>query len=103
MFRRASTNVTHWPEMNGTQWTYTFANGYGASVVNHDHAYAGVNTFEVAVTHRVGDYPDPEKKSDLCYSTPITNDVFMYLKMREVADILDTIEALPANNYCNHH
>ena len=83
---------------NGTQEIYRFPNGYGASVVRHDHSYGGkVGQFEVAVITFTGSDPD---KYSLCYDTSVTNDVMVYLDHREVADALDAIQALPAVKCC---
>ena len=79
---------------NGIQLQYQYPNGYGASVVLHDHSYgSSAGLFEVAVTHKDG---------QLCYSTPITGDVIGWASFAEVAQILERIEGLPSNPYCNH-
>lgn len=72
--------------MNGYQKRYTFANGYGASVVSHDFSYGGSQGFfEVAVL---------DSNGDLCYSTPVTDDVIGYLDFAGVAEVLADIESL---------
>lgn len=66
--------------------TWQFANGYGASVIRHSFSYGGdKGLYELAVT----------KGGDLCYSTPITDDVIGWLKPRDVAILLRNIQALP--------
>ena len=56
--------------LNGVGYTYQFENGYGASVVKHDSSYGGKQgLYEIAVLDSTG---------DLCYSTPITDDVIGY-------------------------
>lgn len=77
---------TCYPEM-GSQRIYRFENGYGASVVRHERSYGGrEGLFELAVLG-----PD----GDLCYDTPITNDVIGWLKPKEVDGLLDEISKLP--------
>ena len=49
------------------QWKFKFDNGYGLAVLKHD---------------------------ELCYDTPITDDVIGYLTSDEVYDLLDRIEQL---------
>lgn len=71
----------------GTQRRYTFANGYGASVVSHMYSYGGNDgLWELGVTGRDG---------QLCYSTPITDDVVGYLDDNEVDALLVQISQLP--------
>lgn len=66
---------------------YTFDNGYGASVICSEHSYGGSSgLFEVAVL----------KGDDICYDTPITNDVLGYLDHEGVLRTLEQIKALPA-------
>lgn len=71
--------------MNDYRKVYTFDNGYGASVVSRNGSYGSKNgLFEVAVL----------KGDDICYDTPITNDVVGWLDFAGVADILEKIKAL---------
>lgn len=90
MFRRPSTNVQ--PLHGGRQWLYYFANGYGASVVQHQRSYSGPRTFEVAVLHG----------EDLCYRSGLARDVRCDQTHAEIADFLDAIEALPNRDRCTH-
>jgi hypothetical protein len=63
-----------------------FENGYAASVICNEHSYGGHSgRFEVAVL----------KDGDLCYDTPITNDVIGYCDFQQVADLLLRIADLP--------
>ena len=75
----------------GIQRLYVFDNGYGASVICGPYSYGGDRgKWELAVTI--------SKKDDdwnLCYDTPITDDVIGYLSEDEVDALLDQIEALP--------
>ena len=78
---------TCYPEM-GSQRIYRFSNGYGASVVRHEHSYGGgQGLFELAVL---------DSNDELCYDTPITNDVIGWLTHEQVDELLDKISKLPA-------
>lgn len=68
------------------QYVVEFPNGYGASVVGGALGLYGdgVHSFEVAVL----------KNGQVCYDTPITNDVMGYQTEEEVTDILRQIETL---------
>lgn len=69
----------------GKQRLWFFPNGYGASVVNSPLSYGT----ELAVI--IGTAED----WDLCYDTPITNDVIGNLTEPQVSDLLAQIAALP--------
>ena len=70
----------------GTQRVYKFPNGYGASVIRHQGSYGFKSgLWELAVLDSSG---------DLCYSTPITNDVIGYLTDEEVILKLNEIRGL---------
>lgn len=68
----------------GTEWIFSFPNGYGASVVNDGYG-ARAGLYELAVLDADG---------HLTYETPITDDVLGYLTEAEVADALTAIAAL---------
>lgn len=71
----------------GEQWVFSFANGYGASVVRSHMSYGSAyGLWEVAVLDADG---------DLDYSTEITDDVLGSLSERQVADVLRDIAELP--------
>ena len=71
---------------NGVGYEYQFDNGYGASVVKHDASYGGKQgLYEIAVLDSTG---------DLCYSTPITDDVIGYATEDKVMDTLHRIKML---------
>ena len=62
-----------------------FENGYGASVLSTSYSYGGKNgLYELAVL----------KDGDLCYTTPITNNVLGWLKEDDVNKILLQIQNL---------
>lgn len=70
---------------DGEQWRFSFNNGYGASVITGGIAYCNeAQPYELAVL----------KHDELCYDTPITDDVIGYLTSDEVYDLLDRIEQL---------
>ena len=74
------------PEVDGYQLVYKFDNGYGASVVKHNFSYGGKKgLYELAVL---------DKEGDLCYDTPITEDVVGHLTMGEVDKLLVEISHL---------
>jgi hypothetical protein len=63
-----------------------FDNGYGASVIRGPHSYGGPEgLYELAVL----------KGDDLCYDTPITDDVLGYQSEDDISNLLERIEALP--------
>lgn len=67
------------------QWKFKFDNGYGASVITGGIAYCNeVQPYELAVLEH----------DELCYNTPITDNVIGYLTSDEVYDLLDKIEQL---------
>lgn len=80
----------------GKQRVYRFDNDYGASVVRHRFSYGREQgLWELAVIRFYG--PDPED-FDLTYATPITSDVVGHLAETAVQDLLEQIQALPADD-----
>lgn len=71
------------------QTIWRCANGYGASIVRHQHAYGG---YELAVIRFEGEGP----KWHITYDTPITNDDIGWLDDEKAEALLDAIAALPA-------
>ena len=65
---------------------FEFENGYGGSVICGLGSYGGDSGLWELGVFRDG---------DLCYDTPITDDVIGYLTVDGVADLLEKIEALP--------
>jgi len=62
-----------------------FDNGYEASVVKSDYTYGGKNgLYELAVF----------KDGEICYDTPITDDVIGYLRPEDVTDVMAKIQKL---------
>lgn len=67
-----------------------FPNGYGISIVRHSFSYGyKAGLWEVAVL--VGSQDDFE----LCYDTPIANDVLGWLEGRELRPLVEQVRALP--------
>ena len=62
-----------------------FDNGYGVSVVKSPHTYGGdKGLYELAIF----------KDGEICYDTPITNDVIGYLRPIDVTDVMEKIQKL---------
>ena len=62
-----------------------FDNGYEASVVKSEHSYGGKDgLYELAIF----------KDDEICYDTPITNDVLGYLTDKDVTEVLIKIQQL---------
>lgn len=71
------------------QWIFRFENGYGASIIKHYGSYGWEeDLFELAVLI----FEDNE--FDLCYSTPITDDVIGHLTNNDVIRYLNKIKRL---------
>lgn len=76
------------PDLRGVQYIFHFSNGYGASVIRNGISYGHEKgLYELAVLGLSG---------DLCYNTPITDDVIGWLKPDEVGEILERIADLPS-------
>ena len=62
-----------------------FDNGYGISVVKSPYTYGGdKGLYELAVF----------KDGEICYDTPITDDVIGYLRPEDVTDVMAKIQKL---------
>ena len=62
-----------------------FDNGYEVSVVRSEHSYGGnKGLYELAIF----------KDGEICYDTPITNDVIGYLRPIDVTDVMEKIQKL---------
>jgi hypothetical protein len=73
----------------GIQYLAFYPNGYGASIVQHPYSYGNSSgLWELAVIKGT------EGEWNICYETPITNDVLGHLSENEVDEILTQIEAL---------
>lgn len=81
---------------NGHQAIFKFENNYGASVVNHAFSYGNKQKlFELAVLKYSAGETNPEA-FDICYTTPITDDVLGHLSNKEVEETLNKINELEA-------
>jgi hypothetical protein len=79
----------HVAGMGGVMSRMFFGNGYGISVVRFMYSYGGSEgLYEVAVLK------ENENGWDLCYDTPITDDVIGHLDEIEVSEIMEQIQAL---------
>lgn len=66
-----------------------YPNGYGVSIISNEYSYGGrQGLYELAVL--VGDRHDFE----VCYDTPITDDVLGYLTLDEANSIADEVSKL---------
>lgn len=75
----------------GDQVVYKFDNGYGASVISNGMGvYAGEGQYELAVLK----FYDNSDNYELCYDTPITDDVVCDLMAEAVNELLERIEKL---------
>ena len=75
-------------DMTGYHRVWKFSNGFGASVICHEHSLGGKQgLYELAVV----------KDGFLCYTSPITDDVEGFLTPRQVAVLLKRIAALQPN------
>ena len=72
--------------LSGKKSRIQFDNGYGASVVSHNFSYGGKQgLYEIAILDNEG---------DICYDTPITNDVIGHLTEEDVTEVLIKIQSL---------
>ena len=71
----------------GIRYAFKADNGYGASIIQSMYSYGGdQGLWELAVL---------DDKRELCYDTPITNNVIGYLEEDEVNELLKRITELP--------
>lgn len=79
--------------LSGIQYMYAFPNGYGASVIKHDGSYGHEDDlWELAVLEFV------DERSNLCYTTPIADDVIGWLIDESVNTIMHQIFDLKGEN-----
>lgn len=73
----------------GIQALVFFENGYGASIVQFEHSYGGLEgLYELAVLE------GNKNEWNICYSTRITDDVLGYMAEADVINILNEIVSL---------
>lgn len=74
---------------DGVQATHIFPNGYGVSVVRFPGSYGfGQDLYEVAIIKGTVD------KYELCYDTPITDDVLGHRDEQDIDNILEEVQSL---------
>ena len=80
------------PQFKGEKMSYRefYENGYGVSVISSEFSYG----LELAVLRGT------EENAEICYDTPITNDVCGHLSSDTLADIIKDVKALPMPNHC---
>lgn len=65
-----------------------FPNGYGVSVISNNYSYGGrEGLFEIGVLDTAG---------DLCYNTPVTDDVIGWLNEEDVSRVMKEVQELPS-------
>lgn len=80
------------PHTKDEVYVFHFENGYGANIARGPYTYGGPQgLWELAVTKKSRD----GWGYDLCYDTPITNDVIGWLDELGVVKVLKKIENLP--------
>jgi len=74
------------PDYRGIQCRIQFENGFGASVIRHEHTYGGKDgLYELAVL---------DSEGEITYDTPVTDDVVGYLNEEGVTELLKEIQLL---------
>ena len=63
-----------------------YKNGYGVSIISSEFSYG----LELAVL--IGD----KENAEICYDTPITNDVIGYCTTEQLVEIIKDVKALPS-------
>ena len=75
------------------QELHQFDNGYGASVVDYGYGEDD-GLLEIAVLHA--------DNKQICYATPVTDDVIGWRTEEEIEVIIEAIRELPRNDNCTH-
>ena len=77
------------PNWDGVQARHFFDNGYGVSVIKSSNSYGGSEgLYELAVLQGL------EEDWEICYDTPIADDVMGYLTIEDVETVLTQVENL---------
>lgn len=71
------------------RWGLDFDNGYGISVIKGKFTYSNAKTYEVAVI----------KGENLCYTTPITDDVLGYQTPEQITEIMKELQSYERDQY----
>lgn len=97
MFSTAETLFTEHPaffDFEGgltRHWLFRFPNGYGASVISGAIAYGSATApYELGVVKW-----NTNEDYQLCYNTPIAQDVIGHQTEQDVLQLLDQIQQLP--------
>lgn len=79
-------SAVHQELHGGDQYTFTFRNGYGASVVRNQFSYGGhEGLWELAVL---------DSEGRLTYATPVTDDVIGRMSEQDVSRVLYEVASL---------
>lgn len=82
---------------DGIQAKHFFDNGYGVSVVKFPGSYGYESgLYELAVIKLIGENEEPTFDADfeICYDTPITDDVLGHLSEEKIEVLLYEVENL---------
>ena len=71
-------------------YTEFYENGYGVSIISSEFSYG----LELAVLR------GNKENAEICYDTPITDDVCGHLNSETLAAIIKDVKALPIPNHC---
>jgi len=77
-----------------TQQVLRFENGYGASIISDGYGSES-GLLELAVILWIKTGPNEEYKFNICYDTPLTENVLGFLTCEEVNQYLKMIKNLP--------
>lgn len=79
-----------------TGWAlnYKFPNGYGASVVRYQSLGGFIGSY--GATENLWQLAVLDESGNICYNTPVTNEVLGWLTPEDVNAALSQIQALPA-------
>lgn len=77
------------PNWDGVQAKHFFDNGYGVSIIKSSHSYGGsAGLYELAVLKGL------EEDWEICYDTPITDDVIGNQSEQEIETLLQEVKNL---------
>ena len=84
-----------------TGWalTYKFPNGYGASVVRYQFRKGLVESY--GASDNLWQLAVLDESGDICYNTPVTDEVLGWLSPEDVNKALNQIKGLPACHVCS--
>lgn len=81
-----------------SRYELLFDNGYGLSAIQGLNTYSGERTYEIAVIRKYID-PDSDVYWDLCYNTPITNNVLGFQTLDQIKEIIEQIKSYKEDEY----